>query len=76
MKKKIYRQNIESWYLERIVFLVAGIFILVSLSLFLAYDFHFALYFAMFVGAMLINFAFSGYCPMAIILDKLRVKGK
>lgn len=73
--KKIYKQDTNNWYLERIVFLVAGIFTIFSLGIvFLGY--YRFIYFTFFVGLMLINFAVTGYCPMAIILDKLKVKSK
>ncbi|MCK9378929.1 MAG: DUF2892 domain-containing protein [Candidatus Moranbacteria bacterium] len=73
--KKNYKQNTDSWYLERAAFLVAGILIFVSALLVLA-GFSRWIYFLLFVGVMLINFAFSGYCPMAILLSKLGVKEK
>lgn len=56
--------------IERIVFAVAGGFILISLALA-----HFVspywLWFTAFVGANLFQSAFTGFCPLAIILKKL-----
>ncbi|ADC61977.1 MULTISPECIES: YgaP family membrane protein [Allochromatium] len=56
--------------IERIVFAVAGGFILISLLLA-----HFVspywLWFTAFVGANLFQSAFTGFCPLAIILKKL-----
>ncbi len=56
--------------IERIVLLVAGAFILISLALA-----HFAspywLWFTAFVGANLFQSAFTGFCPLAVILKKL-----
>jgi len=75
MKKNIYRQKTDSWYLERILFLIAGIFVLVSAILEIL-GAKGSVYFAAFVGLLLIVFAFSGYCPMAIILGKLGAKEK
>lgn len=73
--KKIYKQNTDNWYLERIIFLVAGIFIVISVVLVLG-GFSGWLYFTFLVGIMLINFSLFGYCPMAILLSKNGVKEK
>jgi hypothetical protein len=72
MSKKVYRQNVDHWYLERIIFLIAGILVSFSVALsFIGYSgFQ---YFALFVGIMLINFSVSGYCPLAIIVSKLGI---
>jgi hypothetical protein len=58
---------------DRVVFAVAGSFILISLLL---AHFHSELWlwFTAFVGANLLQSAFTGFCPMAIILKKLGVK--
>jgi hypothetical protein len=59
--------------IDRIVLAVAGSFILISLLL---AHFHSELWlwFTAFVGANLLQSAFTGFCPMAIILKKLGVK--
>ncbi|MEI6067022.1 MAG: DUF2892 domain-containing protein [Methylococcaceae bacterium] len=59
--------------IDRIVFAVAGSFILISLLL---AHFHSEnwLWFTAFVGANLLQSAFTGFCPMAIVLKKLGVK--
>jgi hypothetical protein len=59
--------------IDRIVFAVAGSFILTSLLL---AHFHSEnwLWFTAFVGANLLQSAFTGFCPMAILLKKLGVK--
>lgn len=63
---------------ERIVRIVAGLFILASLSLGVAGSplFHNAnwLWFTAFVGANLFQSGFTRFCPMEIILKKLGVK--
>jgi len=56
--------------IERIVFAVAGSFILVSLLL-AHYHSPNWLWFTAFVGANLLQSAFTGFCPMATILKKL-----
>lgn len=72
---KIYRMNTEKWFLERIIFLMAGIFVSVGVILGIMVSEWF-LYFAALVGAMQIIFALTGYCPMAILLNKLNIKEK
>ena len=59
--------------IDRIVFAVAGSFILLSLLL---AHFHSEnwLWFTAFVGANLLQSAFTGFCPMAMMLKKLGVK--
>lgn len=56
--------------IDRIVFAVAGSFILLSLLL---AHFHSEnwLWFTAFVGANLFQSAFTGFCPLALILKKL-----
>jgi hypothetical protein len=58
---------------DRIVLAVAGSFILISLLL-AHYHSELWLWFTAFVGANLLQSAFTGFCPMAIILKKLGVK--
>jgi hypothetical protein len=59
--------------IDRLVIAVAGSFILLSLLL---AHFHseYWLWFTAFVGANLLQSAFTGFCPMAIILKKLGFK--
>lgn len=56
--------------IERLVLAFAGSFILLSLAL--AQLFHPAwLWFTAFVGANLLQSAFTGFCPLAIVLRRL-----
>ncbi|SET36935.1 Protein of unknown function [Nitrosomonas marina] len=59
--------------IDRAVLAVAGSFILISLLL---AHFHSAnwLWFTAFVGANLLQSAFTGFCPMAMLLKKLGIK--
>jgi hypothetical protein len=59
--------------IDRIVFAVAGSFILISLVL-AHYHSELWLWFTAFVGANLVQSAFTKFCPMAIILKKLGIK--
>ena len=53
--------------IERIVLAVAGLFIMISTTL--AYYHHiYWLFFTAFVGLNLFQSAFTGFCPMAILL--------
>ena len=56
--------------IDRLVFAIAGSFILISLIL---GHFHspYWLWFTAFVGANMLQASFTGFCPLAIILKKL-----
>lgn len=56
--------------IERIVLAVAGIFILLSLAL-AQWHSPYWLWFTAFVGLNLFQSAFTGFCPLAIILKRL-----
>jgi hypothetical protein len=59
--------------IDRVVLAVAGSFILISLLL-AHYHSEYWLWFTAFVGANLFQSAFTGFCPMAMLLKKLGVK--
>ncbi len=63
----MYIADTNSWYLERLVRLFAGLFVFGSslLGYFVHPDWFI---FTGFVGAMLTIFALTGFCPMSIIL--------
>ncbi len=59
--------------IDKLVFRIAGSFILVSLLL--AYFFSpYWLWFTAFVGANMLQSSFTGFCLMATILKKLGIK--
>ncbi len=64
--------------IDRIVFAVAGTFIMLSLALGMSISplFHheYWLFFTAFVGLNLFQSAFTGFCPLAIILKALGAK--
>lgn len=63
----------DSWYLERVIWMVAGIIILLSLAL--AYFLNpYWLILTAFVGINLIIFALTGFYIMTNILVKLGIK--
>ncbi|MGB9610900.1 MAG: YgaP family membrane protein [Bryobacteraceae bacterium] len=59
---------------ERLLRLIAGFFILLSLALSVYHDQRW-LWFTAFVGLNLLQSAFTNWCPMMTILRKLGVKG-
>jgi hypothetical protein len=59
--------------LDRMVIAFAGSFILISLLLSVVHSSYW-LWFTAFVGANLIQSAFTGFCPLAKILKALGVK--
>ena len=63
----MYIASTKTWYLERLIRLMAGVFVLgsVLLGLFVHPGFF---YFTGFVGLMLTIFALTGFCPVSIIL--------
>lgn len=63
----MYIADTKTWYLERIIRLLAGVFVTGSVVLgFTVTPLWF--YFSGFVGIMLMFFALTGFCPMSIIL--------
>lgn len=66
----MYLLKTDSWYLERAVFLVAGLMVLLSVSLGLLVS-PYWLALTAFAGINLVVFAFSGFCLMANILKKI-----
>jgi len=66
----MYIADSKTWYLERLIRLVAGIFVLgsVLLGMFVHPGFY---YFTGLVGLMLATFALTGFCPMSIMLYAL-----
>jgi hypothetical protein len=64
--------------LDRVVFAVAGMFILLTLALGVQGSpiFHhvYWLWFTAFVGANLLQSAFTGFCPMVLMLKAIGVK--
>jgi hypothetical protein len=66
----MYRAETKTWYIDRLIRLIAGIFVLGSVLL--GYFAHPAwLFFTGFVGIMLIVYAGTGFCPMGMVLHAL-----
>ncbi|MBF0559738.1 MAG: DUF2892 domain-containing protein [Nitrospirae bacterium] len=69
----MYIAKTDTWYLERIIWLIAGIFSLSSAILAWLHSPYWLILTA-FVGFNLIVFALTGFCGMANILYKLGAK--
>ncbi len=69
----MYFANTENWYLERVIWLVAGVFALASAVL-AAFVSPYWLILTALVGVNLIIFALSGFCIMANILYALGLR--
>lgn len=66
----MYIASTKTWYLERIIRIVAGIFVLGSVLLgFLVHPGFF--WFSGLVGLMLTVFGLTGFCPLGIMLHAL-----
>ena len=59
--------------LDRLIFTVAGSFILLSVTLAVFHS-PYWLFFTAFVGANLLQASFTGFCPLAVLLKKAGVK--
>ena len=59
--------------IDRFVMAVAGSFIMISVLLAVVHSLYW-LYFTAFVGINLFQSAFTGFCPLAIILKKFGIK--
>ncbi len=55
---------------DRLVFRIAGLFILGSLLLAQFHSIHW-LWFTAFVGANMLQASFTGFCPLAMLLERL-----
>ncbi|MEK6742450.1 MAG: DUF2892 domain-containing protein [Nitrospirota bacterium] len=66
----MYIADSKTWYLERLIRLVAGVFVLGSVLLGMLV--HPGFYYVTgLVGLLLTTFALTGFCPMSIILYAL-----
>ncbi len=65
----------DSWYLERIIWMLAGVMTLGSVSL----GVYFSPYWFILTGIVGINqiiLALTGFCPMTVVLNKFGVKSR
>jgi hypothetical protein len=71
----MYLLKTDGWYLERLLFLMGGIMTLLSAILAWAHSLSW-LILTVLVGLNQLMFAFTGFCPSAIIFNKLGVKSR
>jgi hypothetical protein len=69
----MYFAKTDKWYLERVIWLIAGIMILLSLALAYFVSPYWLILTAL-IGINLILFAITGFCIMANLLVKLGIK--
>lgn len=69
----MYIANTKGWYLERVIWLVAGLMTLLSLALSYLFSPYWLILTAL-VGVNLIVFSLTGFCVMANVLVKLGLK--
>ena len=69
----MYLLRTDSWYLERIIFLMAGILVLASSILAWVHSIYW-LILTLLVGLNLFILAVTGFCPSAAILNRIGVK--
>ncbi len=63
----MYRAPTDYWYLERIIWLIAGVVVLGGISLGLLVNRYWFIL-PMLAGFNMIVFSFTGFCPMAVFL--------
>jgi hypothetical protein len=71
----MYCLRTDTWYLERIVFLMGGILTLASAILTWLVSPYWLILTGL-VGLNMLIFALTGFCPSAIVLNKLGAKPK
>jgi hypothetical protein len=71
--QKHYRLCVGYWHIPRAIYFIGGLFIFGSALLALLVDERW-LYFTLFVSFLFMSFAITGYCPMALMLDKLGLR--
>jgi hypothetical protein len=69
----MYLLKTDSWYLERVVLLIAGILVLVSSILAWAASIYW-LILTILVGLNLLVFALTGFCLAGVLLYKIGLK--
>jgi hypothetical protein len=71
----MYKLATENWYLERVIFLMAGIFTLLGTILAWTCSMYWLILTAL-VGLNLVILALTGFCPSAALMFKLGLKSR
>ena len=69
----MYKARTDEWYLERVIFTMGGVMVLISMALTLAVS-KWWLILTSLVGVNLLMFGITGFCIMASIMAGLGVK--
>lgn len=69
----MFLANTQKWYLERIVWLIAGTVVLTSVLLGI-FIHHYWFILTCLAGINMIIFSFTGFCPMAVILNRFGIQ--
>lgn len=69
----LFKLDTSRWYIVRVIFVLAALFVMTSIAFTVITGNLWWLALAGLVALMQLIFAFTGYCPAAIILDKLGV---
>lgn len=69
----MYLLKTDTWYLERILFLMAGILVIISASLAWIHNIYW-LILTILVGLNLLVFSLTGFCPSAIFFHRMGAK--
>ena len=71
----MWKASTDNWYLERIIWLIAGIVVTGGITLgLLVHPYWFIL--PLLAGCNMIIFSLTGFCPMGILLHSLGVKAQ
>jgi hypothetical protein len=71
----MYLLDTESWYLERVIFLIAGCMNTLSVVLVLFHSIYW-LILTGFVSLNLLVLSLTGFCPAAVFLNKMGVRSR
>jgi hypothetical protein len=71
----MYLLDTDSWYLERVIFLMAGIMNSISIILVLFHSIYW-LILTGFVSLNLLVFSLTGFCPSAAFLNKMGIRSR
>ncbi|MBK8396050.1 MAG: DUF2892 domain-containing protein [Leptospiraceae bacterium] len=71
----MYLAKTDKWYMERVIWLLAGLFTLVSLGLGIFVSPNWFIFTGL-VGLNQLILSITGFCPMAVFLNKIGCKSR
>ena len=75
LRSGIYIVPVDQWYVERAVWLISGIVLLITTALSLLVDLRFILMLTI-TGLVSMNVALTGFCPVANVLHRFGMRAK